>query len=247
LTLHYQPIVSLADGQVLAVEALARWLHPQWGWVAPSEFIPLAEHNGMIIAFGTWVLDKAAAQTAAWRTQHPHALPLGVFVNISPRHLAMANFVPFLTETLREHDLTPSDIGIEITEHVFIDTATQIDENLAALTQMGIRLSLDDFGTGYSALSSLMRFPLAALKIDSSFIRNITHDTSSHPITTAAIDLAHGQSLLAIAEGVETEQQAKRLRQLGCDAAQGYYFARPQPANNITELLETHLPATTTR
>jgi EAL domain-containing protein (putative c-di-GMP-specific phosphodiesterase class I) len=142
---------------------------------------------------------------------------------------------------LSDHDASPSDIGIEITEHVLTDTAAQLDENLAALTQMGIRLSLDDFGTGYSALSSLMRFPLAALKIDRSFIRDT--DTDSDPITTAAISLAHGQDLLAIAEGVETEEKAKRLRQLGCAAAQGYYFARPQPASELTGLLETHRPA----
>jgi EAL domain-containing protein (putative c-di-GMP-specific phosphodiesterase class I) len=112
---------------------------------------------------------------------------------------------------------------------------------------MGIRLSLDDFGTGYSALSSLMRFPLAALKIDRSFIRDISRNSDTHPITTAAISLAHGQHLLAIAEGVETKEQATRLRQLGCDAAQGHYFARPQPASQLTALLQTHLPAATTQ
>jgi diguanylate cyclase (GGDEF)-like protein len=247
LAVHYQPIVSLRDGQLLAIEALTRWPHPQWGWVHPTEFIPLAERNGMIIPLGTWLLAQTATQAATWRKRYPDALPLGVFVNISPRQLSQPNFIPLLTETLADHDANPSDIGIEITEHVFIPPATQLDENLAALTQMGIRLSLDDFGTGYSALSSLMRFPLAALKIDRSFIRDISRNTDTHPITTAAISLAHGQHLLAIAEGVETEEQARRLRQLGCDAAQGYYFARPQPANKLTAVLETHLPAASTR
>ena len=237
LAVHYQPIVSLGDGQVLAVEALTRWAHPQWGWVQPTEFIPLAERNGTIIPLGMWLLAEAARQAAAWRKQYPDALPLGVFVNVSPRQLSQPNFIPFLTKTLSDHDASPSDIGIEITEQVFTDTAAQLDENLAALTQMGIRLSLDDFGTGYSALSSLMRFPLAALKIDRSLIRDT--DTDSDPITTAAISLAHGQDLLAIAEGVETEEKAKHLRQLGCAAAQGYYFARPQPASELTGLLET--------
>jgi diguanylate cyclase (GGDEF)-like protein/PAS domain S-box-containing protein len=243
LAVRYQPIVSLGNGQVLAVEALARWRHPPWGWVQPTEFIPLAERNGTIIALGMWLFAEAAAQAGAWRKQYPNALPLGVFVNVSPRQLSQPNFVPFLTETLSDHDACPSDIGIEVTEHVFIDAPAQLDENLATLTQTGIRLSLDDFGTGYSALSSLMRFPLAALKIDRSFIRDISRDTDSDAITTAAISLAHGQDLLAIAEGVETEGQAKRLRQLGCAAAQGYYFARPQPASELTGLLETHLPA----
>ena len=242
LTAHYQPIVSLADGRVLAVEALARWPHPQWGWVSPTEFIPLAERNGMIIPLGMWMLAEAARQASAWRKQYPDALPSGVFVNVSPRQLSQPNFVQFLTETLSDHDANPSDLGIEITEHVFIDTAAQLDQNLVALTQMGIRFSLDDFGTGYSPLSSLRRFPLAALKIDSSFTSDISCDTDSHPITTAVINLAHGQRLLAIAEGVETKEQAERLRQLGCDAAQGYYFARPQSASELTGLLETHLP-----
>jgi EAL domain-containing protein (putative c-di-GMP-specific phosphodiesterase class I) len=242
LAVYYQPIVSLADGQLLAVEALSRWSHPQWGWVSPNEFIPLAEKNGMILAHGNWVLAEAVSQASAWRKQYPQALPFGVFVNVSPRQLSQPDIVPFLNETLRNHDASPSEIGIEITEHVFIDTAAQLDENLAALTQMGIKLSLDDFGTGYSALAALMRFPLATLKIDRSFIREISLEADSHPITTAAISLAHGQGLLAIAEGVETERQAERLHQLGCDAAQGYHFARPQPAEELTGLLEAQLP-----
>ena len=243
LAVHYQPIVSLGDGQVLAVEALARWLHPQWGWVQPTEFIPLAEQNGTIIPLGMWLFAEAARQAAAWRKQYADALPLGVFVNASRRQLSQPDFVSFLTETLRDHDARPSDIGIEIPEHVVIDATAQLDENLAALTQMGIRLSLDDFGTGYSALSSLMRIPLAALKIERTFIRNISTSNDNHPITTAAISLARGQHMLAIAEGVETEEQAAGLRRLGCDAAQGYYFARAQPADKLTGLLETQLPA----
>lgn len=242
LLVYYQPIVSLADGRLLAVEALLRWLHPQWGWVSPGEFIPRAEANGTIVPLGEWVVAETARQAGEWRKQYPDALPLGVHVNISPRQLSQPNFVPFLTQTLSDNDANPSDLGIEITEHVFIDAAAQLDDNLAALTQLGTRLSLDDFGTGYSALSSLMRFPLVALKIDRSFIRNLRRDSDSHPITTACINLAQGQGLLSIAEGVENEEQADRLRQLGCDAAQGYYFARPQPANQLTELLETRLP-----
>ena len=244
LLVYYQPIVSLEDGRVLAVEALVRWLHPQWGWVSPGEFIPLAEANGTIVPLGEWMLAETVCQAGEWRKQYPDALPLGVHVNVSPKQLSQPNFIPFLTEILSDNDASPGDLGIEITEHVFIDIRAQLDDNLAALTELGIRLSLDDFGTGYSALSSLMRFPLAALKIDRSFIRDMRCDrgNGNHPITTAAITLAHGQGLLSIAEGVENEEQAECLHRLGCDAAQGYYFARPQPADQLTELLESRLP-----
>ena len=128
LLVYYQPIVSLADGSVLAVEALARWLHPQWGWVSPVEFIPVAERSGSIVPLGKWVLAEAARQAVVWRRQYPEALPLGVFVNVSPRQLSQADFVPFLTETLSDHDASPTDLGIEITEHVFIDDAVELDE-----------------------------------------------------------------------------------------------------------------------
>lgn len=240
LLVHYQPIVSLADGKVLAVEALARWLHPQWGWVSPAEFVPVAEKGGLIVPLGKWVLTEVARQAAAWRRQYPDALPLGVTVNVSPQQLSQVDFTAFLAELLNDHDVSPSDLGIEITEHVFIDTAAQLDANLAVLTQMGIGLSLDDFGTGYSALSSLRRFPLTALKIDRSFVSTLRRDSDVNPITSACINLARGLGLRSIAEGVETEEQADRLLQLGCDAAQGYYFARPQPGSQLTEMLFGH-------
>jgi ammonium transporter, Amt family len=240
LLVHYQPIVSLTDGEVLAVEALARWLHPQWGWVSPAEFIPAAEKGGLIVPLGNWVLTEVARQAAAWRKQYPDALPLGVTVNASPQQLSQADFVPFMEALLSDHDISPGDLGIDITEHVFIDASAQLDENLAVLSKMGIRFSLDDFGTGYSALSSLMRFPLTALKIDRSFVSTLRRDSDVDPIASACINLARGLGLRSIAEGVENEEQADRLLQLGCDAAQGYYFAWPQPGSQLTEMLFPH-------
>ncbi len=238
LELFYQPIVSLADGRILAVEALVRWQDPQWGWVQPGEFIPLAEANGLIVPLGRYVLDEAVRQTAQWRKQNPETLPLGVFVNVSPRELSEPSFVSFVTETLVEHGLTASDIAFELTERVFIDERNHtLNKNLADLAKAGIRIVLDDFGTGYSALASLNRFPLAALKIDRFFIRTIRTGGDDDPITRAIISLGKTLHMAVIAEGVETEVQLDCLRRLGCDAAQGFLLARPQPPDRISYLL----------
>jgi diguanylate cyclase (GGDEF)-like protein/PAS domain S-box-containing protein len=238
LQVYYQPIVRLDGGATLALEALARWLHPEWGWVQPSEFIPIAESDGLIVQLGRCMLSEAIRQAAVWRRLHPDAFPLGVFVNVSPRQLATHDYAAFVRDALREHGLPPAALGLEITERVFADEHdARIAANLSELTEMGVRLSLDDFGTGYSALASLKRFPFAALKIDRYFVRAITAPDADAPITTAIVSLGAALGLTVIAEGVETEVQAAFLRRLGCDAAQGYLYARPQPAETISERL----------
>jgi diguanylate cyclase (GGDEF)-like protein/PAS domain S-box-containing protein len=238
LQVYYQPIVSLDDGGVLGVEALVRWLHPEWGWVQPSEFIPLAEREGLIVSLGRFVFRKAVSQAASWHEDHPDALPLGVFVNVSALQLATDDYVDFVRDSLDAVGLSPARVGIEITERVFVDEREgRVASNLAELAGMGVRLSLDDFGTGYSALASLERFPFAVLKIDRYFIRSIRTPTPSAPISTAIVGLGRALGLTVIAEGVETEVQADYLRRLGCHAAQGYLYARPQPAEAITALV----------
>ncbi len=245
LQVYFQPIVSLTTGEVLSIEALVRWLHPQWGWVAPNEFIPLAETDGLIISLGQYVLTETARQAARWRDRYPEAIPLGVFVNVSPRQLAQPNFVASYTHTLHEHGLTPQQLGLEITERVFIDKRdVVIAQNLAELARIGARLSLDDFGTGYSALASLKRFPFTTLKIDRSFIRSIHTPTDTAPISTAIVTVGKALGLTVIAEGVENQVQADYLRQLGCDAAQGFHYLRPQPAKQLTAYLDTKLNQT---
>ena len=242
LTLHYQPIVSLADGEVLSVEALVRWLHPQWGWVSPTEFIPLAEADELIVTLGRHVLTEAIRQTAQWHAQYQDAFPLGVSVNVSPRELADPDFIGFLTDTLHTHGLTPPQLGIEVTERVFIaERDDLIISNLTELAQLGVRLSLDDFGTGYSALASLKRFPFTTLKIDRYFTRSIRNPPSSTPITNAIVALGRSLNLVVIAEGVETQAQVNYLRHLGCHAAQGFHFARPQPAQELSTYLNENL------
>lgn len=238
LEVHYQPIVSIADGQILALEALVRWLHPIWGRVQADEFIPLAEENGLIVPLGRYVLGEVARQIAHWRRQKPGALPLGVFINTSPQELSKPDFVPFVTETLREHGLSTSDIAFELTERVFISEGNRtLTENLAEFTKIGVRIVLDDFGTGYSALASLQRFPLAALKIDRFFLQSIHGPDDEAPIVRAIISLGKALGMTVIVEGVESQVQLNYLRRVGCDAAQGFLFAQPQPASEASTLL----------
>jgi len=238
LDVHFQPIVSLADGEILAAEALLRWSHPEFGAVEPSEFIPLAEENGLIVPLGRHVIEAAARAAAGWRAANPDALPLGVFVNLSPRELFQESFLPFLTRTLREHGLTGSDIAFELTERVFIDDRDHTPtRNLQELTRRGFRLILDDFGTGYSALASLKRFPLAALKIDRYFISTIDDEHQEKPVMKAIVSIGKTLGITVIAEGVESERQLADVRALGCDAAQGYHLGVPMPASELTPRL----------
>jgi diguanylate cyclase (GGDEF)-like protein/PAS domain S-box-containing protein len=241
LLLHYQPIVSVGDGEVLGLEALVRWPHPEWGWVQPSEFIPIAEADGLIVELDRYVIGDAVRDAALWRRQAPDALPLGVFVNVSARQLATPDFVAFIRQTLHEQELAPEHLGIEITERVFVDESDDlVAENLIDLARLGVRLSLDDFGTGYSALASLKRFPFSVLKIDRFFIRTIRSTSDSDPISTAIVSLGKALGLTVVAEGVETDVQADYLRRIGCDTAQGFHYARPQPALSISASLQAH-------
>ncbi|HEY2787926.1 MAG TPA: EAL domain-containing protein [Gaiellales bacterium] len=243
LDVHYQPIVAIADGAPLAVEALIRWPHAEWGWVQPSEFIPLAEDNGLIVPLGDHVLGEVARQIAAWRREYPGTLPVGAFANVSPYQLSQPDFVPKLTSLLDRHGLAAADLGIEITEGVFLDeNDSAVTDNIAELARIGVPLSLDDFGTGYSALASLKRFPFASLKIDGYFIGAITQPTHPAPITTAIVGLGRALGVTVIAERVETAVQLDRLRSLGCDAGQGYLFARPQPAQALDAILAAAMP-----
>lgn len=238
LHVQYQPIVSITDNRILALEALARWLHPMWGWVRPDEFIPIAEENGMIPAVGRYVLAAAAPHMAKWRHDHPDALPLGVFVNTSPQELSKPGVVRAVTQTLRANGLSTSDIAFELTERAFINESNRpLTKHLAEFSRIGVQIVLDDFGTGYSALASLQRLPLAALKIDRVFIQAIHSHNDEAPIVDAIVALGKALGMMVIAEGVEHEAQLDYLRRLGCDAAQGFLFARPQHASEVPALL----------
>ena len=235
LRLHYQPIVAVSDQRIVGVEALVRWEHPTRGPVLPAEFIPLAEEIGLIVPIGAWVLQEACRQTARWGQSHPERPPLDIYVNVSTHQLTM-EFLDSVSHALKATGLHPGRLVLEITESVVVEKPESA-EMLRALGQRGVRLALDDFGTGYSSLSYLTRFPLDILKIDRSLVSSADVNEQAGRVTAAAIEMGQALEMAVIGEGVETTAQLKRLRDRGCEFAQGYLFARPLPAEAIDKLL----------
>lgn len=233
--LYYQPKVDLATGRIAGAEALIRWCHPVRGMVPPIEFITLAEETGLILEIGTWVIHTACAQNRAWQARG--LPPLQVAVNVSAHQFLAGNLPQVVKRALAATGLPAQYLEIELTESVMIQDTATIQSQLAELTAMGLSLSLDDFGTGYSSLSYLSRFMIDTLKIDQSFVRNITTEPRSAVIAQATIALAHGLGISVIAEGVETDDQLNHLRGIGCDAVQGYLFSRPLPAEDLANFL----------
>jgi diguanylate cyclase (GGDEF)-like protein/PAS domain S-box-containing protein len=233
LRLFYQPIVVLEDGARCGAEALLRWEHPERGLLAPGEFMSVAEESGLIVPIGRWVLEEAARQAAVWRATPGMSNALPVHVNLAARQLEEADLAIQLGQVLSASEATPNDIGVEITESALIEDAAAPTNTLRALRDLGIHISLDDFGTGYSALSYLQRFPIDTLKIDRSFIAPLDRANRA-PIVEAIVAMAHALHMSVVAEGVETAEQAAEVRRLGCDFAQGFYFSRPAPAEQMT-------------
>lgn len=235
LSLHYQPQVSIADGRICSMEALLRWRSPELGQVAPSDFIALAEDTGLILPIGNWVIRQACLQNKAW--QDAGMEPLRVAVNVSAHQFIAGTLPDVVAEALRESGLEPRYLEVELTESVMMRDSEAIAAQLTRLTRMGVSISLDDFGTGYSSLGYLSRFMLDKLKIDQTFVRNITTEPRSAAIAQATVALAHGLSLVVIAEGVETEDQFEFLKGIGCDEVQGYLFSRPVHADDMGRLI----------
>jgi diguanylate cyclase (GGDEF)-like protein/PAS domain S-box-containing protein len=223
--LQYQPIVSLESGSLATLEALIRWQHPVHGLVSPAEFIPLAEETGLIIPIGEWVLRRVCKQIVDW--QGSGTAPPIVAVNVSGHQLRQDGFAGMVRRVLDEQGVCPSSIELEITESVLVENMEQANKVLSELKAMGLRLTLDDFGTGYSSLSYLHRFPIQKLKIDRSFIMRMGQDSNSLKIVSAVFQMAKELGLDVVAEGVETKQAVSRLQEMGCELAQGFYFARP--------------------
>jgi diguanylate cyclase (GGDEF)-like protein/PAS domain S-box-containing protein len=243
MRVFYQPQVSLDTGHIIGMEALLRWNSEQLGTISPAEFIPLAEETGLIIPIGEWVLRTACAQTKRWLDLGFG--PLRIAVNLSPRQFRQHNLLTVVKDTLQSSGLPAESLELEITEGAFIDEVEEAITITQHLKALGVKLSLDDFGTGYSSLSYISRFPFNKLKIDQSFVRDITENPVNAAIATAAIVMARSLNLSVLAEGVETEAQASFLRGKNCDAIQGFLFSRAVPADDFLLLLsgKKSLPA----
>ncbi|MFF1699622.1 putative bifunctional diguanylate cyclase/phosphodiesterase [Streptomyces sp. NPDC058257] len=237
--IEYQPLVHLGDGSVRGAEALVRWLHPQHGVIGPDRFIPLAEHTGLIVPLGRWVLEESVRQARTWKARHKGAGPLRVNVNLSPMQLTHPNLVSDTVEILERSGLEPGALCLEVTESALIGADDDLLKPLRRLSEMGVDIALDDFGTGYSNLANLRRLPVSVLKLDRSFTQGMQHfpaDPVDLKIVEGIVGLAHSLDLAVTVEGVETGAQADQLRELGCDTAQGWYYARPGPPDQLHEL-----------
>jgi diguanylate cyclase (GGDEF)-like protein/PAS domain S-box-containing protein len=237
LELHYQPVIALGSGEIVGLEALVRWNHPERGLLDPGQFVPIAEDSGLIESIGRWVQETACRQALGWHDLRPDERPLDVAVNLSARQVAHRDLAGSVREILARTGLDPVNLRLEVTESVLVEESASATATLEALSEIGVRLVLDDFGTGYSSLAYLNRFPFDALKIDRSFVEGLGVEQERTAIVEAVIGMARALSLDAIAEGVENEAQLSELRRLGCDYAQGHLFSRPLAPQKVTSLL----------
>jgi EAL domain-containing protein (putative c-di-GMP-specific phosphodiesterase class I) len=240
LRLYYQPRVNIATGEITSMEALLRWQHPEMGLVAPSVFIPLAEESGLIIPVGEWVLRTACSQNKTW--QDAGFPPIMIAVNLSLKQFRQPKLVEIIATVLEQTGLEPRFLELEIMETTAIEDVDFTRRVLEDLQQMGVYISIDDFGTGHSSLSRLQLLPLHNLKIDQSFIKDLTQDAKVAHIIKAIVTLGHSLGLKLTAEGVETQEQLEFLKSINCEEVQGFLFYRPLSAEKATEILENKRP-----
>ncbi len=248
LCLHYQPKLDVVTGEIAGVEALIRWEHPELGLLPPMQFIPLAEETGLIVMIGKWVLNTACAQNMAWQRAGLPAISMAV--NVSPRQFSDPNLLQDMDDALAASGMDPKYLQIEITESMVMLNVDRAIRVLDAIQSRGVRLAIDDFGTGYSSMSMLKRFPIDTIKIDRSFVRELPDNSEDRAIARAIIDIGKALALTIVAEGVETIEQDRFLREHGCDEIQGYLFSKPVPHGDIARLLQLtqlHQPALTTQ
>jgi EAL domain-containing protein (putative c-di-GMP-specific phosphodiesterase class I) len=241
IDVHYQPTFDVASGRCLGVEALARWRHPTREQIEPSDFIPLAEETGQIVALGRHVLGTAVRQVRQW--QRDYRSDLTVAVNVSMRQLADGDFVDDVSGLLNETGLPPHSLLLEVTESLLIADDPVVEAALYRLKGLGVRLAIDDFGTGFSSLSYLARLPVDVVKLDRTFIEGIDTDARQALLSRTVIELGRGLGLDVVAEGVERPGQCARLLAWGCPIGQGFYFARPGPAESVVPLLTSPSPS----
>ena len=237
LALHYQPIIDLQKGKVSGFEALMRWNHPERGYISPGLFIPIAEQSGLIVDASRWALREACMALKRIESRAGFSNELSMSVNFSSTDFASEDFIDTIYTTISETDVDPNFVHLEITERLLMGQPDNAKDTLLMCRKAGIGISIDDFGTGYSSLSYLHYFPIDTLKIDQSFIRDMQKNESSMELVKSIIALGKNMKMHVIAEGVETEDEAKVLRDLGCDFAQGYYFAKPMSETDITKFV----------
>jgi diguanylate cyclase (GGDEF)-like protein len=237
--LHYQPIIDIEARRLNGFEALVRWQRPQRGFTAPGEFLGLAEETGLIVQIDRWVMTEACRQINEWRAQFPNFEDLTVAVNLSSRQFLRRDFLEFVRNMLEETGLPPRYLKMEITESALMENIQTVAAILNELRDLGIRISIDDFGTGYSSLSYLHRLPLNTLKVDRSFISDMETKQENHEIVRAIVTLAHNLHMNVVAEGIETESQLERCRELSCEFAQGHYFSKALTVEDATQLLQS--------
>jgi predicted signal transduction protein with EAL and GGDEF domain len=234
---HYQPIVNLQTGGLWGLEALVRWDHPERGLLNPDEFVPVAEESGLVVPMGELVLGEACHRAVEWQREFPRTPPLAMSVNLSGRQLRRPNLHEVVRQALEESGLSASSFGLDITETVYIGALEANTAALDRLKALGIRISLDDFGTGYSSVSYLKRLPADILKIDKTFTRGLGVEVEDTAIMQSIVDLAHILGMEVVAEGLEVEEQETLLKEMGCDMAQGFHFAKPLPPDEVVGFL----------
>jgi EAL domain-containing protein (putative c-di-GMP-specific phosphodiesterase class I) len=233
--LVYQPQINLNTGEIVGVEALLRWEHPEQGTISPSEFIPFAEESGLIIDIGYWVFKSASAELSHWRLA---GLPdIRMSINVSARQMMEDDIVENIISIIKDYDLPGQALEIEITENAIIDDMDSVIRKLKALNDFGIAIAIDDFGTGYSSLSYLHKLPIQTLKIDRTFLKESRINKGDNTIINTIVAMAKGLNLNVIAEGVETQTQLDYLREIECNEAQGFLFGKPLPSDIIAQLL----------
>ncbi|WP_427016770.1 putative bifunctional diguanylate cyclase/phosphodiesterase [Pseudarthrobacter sp. P1] len=237
LELHYQPVVELETGAIVGAEALVRWDHPRWGRLQPGVFLPAAEEGGLLVALGQWVLGQAIVQLRQWEPDVELLSGFKLHVNLSPGELQRRELVPELRSLLREHNVSPARLALEITENAVVTASAESSRILDSLRKVGVGLEIDDFGTGYSSISYLRSLPVDTAKIDMSLIRDVAADPQQREFVAAILMLIKAAKLDVVAEGIETSEQAEMLRLLGCRLGQGYFFSRPVAADTMTGLL----------
>jgi diguanylate cyclase (GGDEF)-like protein len=245
LELHYQPVIKLRDSSIIAMEALLRWNHPDRGLVGPLAFIPVAEESRLIVPIGRWVIEQACRQAAAWQELNPDSAPISVAVNLSARQLADPDLLSHIEGSVRANRIDPSSLWLELTETTLLDETAFVERTLESLKGLGVRLVLDDFGVGFSSLGYLKRLPLSMIKLDRTFVENLTEGSHDAAIVRAVNQMADTIGIGVVAEGIETGEQLRMATALGCGFAQGFHFSKPVPVGQIERLLGQPMPAFT--